>query len=184
MIISFIVLSFNYCKPEEFMVPTTYQGCKSGQGLSLAISLGYCEHELYLTFAEKKRKVEPKRTKLLQEAVQFFPLTNCIYTCQLKHLGHFSFVRTDWPGYSHHNENLTFNQNYPARAIKSYVQVVVCRGDGFSSKTLGKSLFHCHYDWSGLHLPSQFWLWKAPFFLKQPTDITSPKLRLFLKPRV
>ena len=98
MIISFIVLSFNYCKPEEFMVPTTYQGCKSGQGLSLAISLGYCEHGLYLTFAEKKRKVEPKRTKLLQEAVQFFPLTNCIYTCQLKHLGHFSLVRTDWPG--------------------------------------------------------------------------------------
>ena len=27
-----IVLSFYYCKPEEFMVPTTYQSCQSGQG--------------------------------------------------------------------------------------------------------------------------------------------------------
>ena len=81
-----------------------------GRELGLVISLGYYEHETYLTFAEKKkRKVEPKRTKLLQEAVQFSPLTNCIYTCQLEHLGHFSFVRTDWRGHSHRNEDHTFN---------------------------------------------------------------------------
>ena len=81
-----------------------------GRELGLVNFLGYYEHETYLTFAEKKkRKVEPKRTKLLQEAVQFSPLTNCIYTCQLEHLGHFSFVRTDWRGHSHRNEDLTFN---------------------------------------------------------------------------
>ena len=78
-----------------------------GRELGLVNFLGYYEHETYLTFAEKKRrKVEPKRTKLLQEAVQFSPLTNCIYTCQLEHLGHFSFVRG---GHSHRNEDHTFN---------------------------------------------------------------------------
>ena len=32
---------------------------------------------------------------------------------------HFSFVRTDWPDHSRRNENFTFNQNYPARSVKS-----------------------------------------------------------------
>ena len=31
----------------------------------------------------------------------------------------FSFVRTDWPDHSRRNENFTFNQNYPARSVKS-----------------------------------------------------------------
>ena len=32
------------------------------------------------------------------------------------------------------------------------------QGDGFSAKTLGKSLFHCQNDWSGNCLAGQFWL--------------------------
>ena len=55
------------------MVPTTYQGCKSGQGLSLAISLGYCEHELYLTFAEKKGKWNQKELNCSKKLFDSFP---------------------------------------------------------------------------------------------------------------
>ena len=128
-----IVLSFYHCKPEEFLVPTTYQGCQSGQGTGAGDFPWLLWTWNVLNFCwKKKRKVEPKRTKLLQEAVQFSPLTNCIYTCQLEHLGHFSFVRTDWWGHSHRNEDHTFNWNYPTRSIKSYIHVVVCKGDGFS----------------------------------------------------
>ena len=29
----------------------------------------------------------------------------------------FLFVRTEWPDHSYHNENFTFNQNYPARSV-------------------------------------------------------------------
>ena len=32
------------------------------------------------------------------------------------------------------------------------------QGDGFSAKTLGKSLFHCQNDWSGKCLVGQFLL--------------------------
>ena len=32
------------------------------------------------------------------------------------------------------------------------------QGDGFSAKTLGKSLFHCQNDWSCKCLAGQFWL--------------------------
>ena len=32
------------------------------------------------------------------------------------------------------------------------------QGDGFSAKTLGKSLFHCQNDWSGNGLVGQFLL--------------------------
>ena len=31
------------------------------------------------------------------------------------------------------------------------------KGDGFSTKTLGKSQFHLQTDWSGNGLASQFW---------------------------
>ena len=36
----------------------------------------------------------------------------------LRDKGHFPFVRTDWPDHNH-NENFTFNQDYPARSVKS-----------------------------------------------------------------
>ena len=127
--------------------------------------------------------MEPKRTKLLQEAVQFSPLTNCIYTCQLEHLGHFSFVRIDWRGHSHRNESLTFNQNYRTRSTKSYIQLVVCKGDGFSSKTREKAYFIVTMTGLALICQASSDFGKHPFLI-QPTDITSPELRLFLKPRV
>ena len=44
------------------------------------------------------------------------------------HLGRFPFVRTDRPGHYRRNENFTFNQNYPARSVKSYI---ACRKEMF-----------------------------------------------------
>ena len=35
------------------------------------------------------------------------------------------------------------------------------QGDGFSAKTLGKSLVHFQTDWSGNGPAGQFWQWKA-----------------------
>ena len=57
-----IVLSFYHCKPEEFLVPTTYQGCQSGQGTGAGdFSLATYEHEPFLTFAEKKKEGGTKK---------------------------------------------------------------------------------------------------------------------------
>ena len=39
--------------------------------------------------------------------------------CSGIYLGCFPFVRMDRPDHSHLNENFTFNQNYPARSVKS-----------------------------------------------------------------
>ena len=36
--------------------------------------------------------------------------------------GRFPFVRTDWPHHSRRNESLTFNENYPAISVKSYME--------------------------------------------------------------
>ena len=72
--------------------------------------------------------------------------------------GCFPCVRTDRPSHFCHNENFTFNQNNPTRAVKS---CSIHEGDGFSSKTLGKSLFCSQNDWSGHDLASQFWLLKS-----------------------
>ena len=44
------------------------------------------------------------------------------------HLGCFPFVRTDRPDHFLRNENFTFNQNYPARSVKSYI---ACRKEIF-----------------------------------------------------
>ena len=38
---------------------------------------------------------------------------------QTRILGRFPFVRTDRPDHSSRDENSTFNQNYPARSVKS-----------------------------------------------------------------
>ena len=61
-------------------------------------------------------------------------------------LGCFLFLRADRPDHSHHNENFTFNLNY-----SQIYQILnsMHEGDGFSAKTLGKSLFNLQNDWSG-----------------------------------
>ena len=62
----------------------------------------------------------------------------------------------DWPDHSHHNENFTFYQNYPARSVKS---LIVCTNEMiFQQKPFGKSQFHLLTDWSGNGPVSQFWL--------------------------
>ena len=64
-------------------------------------------------------------------------------------LGHFPFVRTDWPDYSRRNDNFTLNQTYPAWSMHE--------GDGFLAKTLGKSRCHFQTDWSSHGPAGQFW---------------------------
>ena len=44
--------------------------------------------------------------------------TKSTFAIHMKLLGCFSFVRPDRPTHSRHNENFTFNQNYPARSVK------------------------------------------------------------------
>ena len=44
------------------------------------------------------------------------------------------------------------------------------QGDGFSAKTLGKSLFHCQNDWSSNGLAGQF-------LLLETVHITTASLR-------
>ena len=57
-------------------------------------------------------------------------------------LGRFPFVRTDLPDHSRRDHNFRFNETN---------QILNCmhEGDGFSAKTLGKSLFHFKTDWFG-----------------------------------
>ena len=44
------------------------------------------------------------------------------------------------------NKNFTFNQNYPATSVKSWL---ICKKkDGFLAKTLGKTRFQFQTDWS------------------------------------
>ena len=63
-----------------------------------------------------------------------------IATCN-RALGRFPPFRTDWPDHSRRNDNFSFNQNSPARSVKSWI--VCTKGDhDFSAKTLGKSLIH------------------------------------------
>ena len=84
--------------------------------------------------------------------------TLCLWPSLGDHWGRFAlFVRTYPPDHSCPNENFTFNQNYSVRHILNSMH----KGDGFSAKTLGKSLFHCqNYQYS--HSPaSQFWLWES-----------------------
>ena len=41
--------------------------------------------------------------------------------------GRFPCVRTDWPHHSRRNESLTFNENYPAISVKSYMESSLVR---------------------------------------------------------
>ena len=59
---------------------------------------------------------------------------------------------SDRLGHSRHNENFTFNQNYPSRSgIKTLNSMQ--EGNRFSAKTFGKSPFYGQNDWSS-HCPA------------------------------
>ena len=45
-----------------------------------------------------------------------YTLSSVVHTANL---GRFTFVRTARPDHSRRDENFTFNQNYPARSVKS-----------------------------------------------------------------
>ena len=68
----------------------------------------------------------------------------------------FPFVRADWPDHFNHNENFTFNQNYPVRSVRS--QIAYIKEMVFQQKLLEKSMFHCQNDLSSYGTASQFWL--------------------------
>ena len=75
-------------------------------------------------------------------------------------LGRLPFVSTDRPDHSRRNDNFPFNQNSPARSVKSWI--VFTKGDGFSAKTLGKSHFIFKLTGRAMVRPSSPDKWKAP----------------------
>ena len=75
----------------------------------------------------------------------------------LTFIDYFPFVKTDRPDPSSRNKNFTFNQNYPARSVKSWMVCTKKIVFFFSAKTLRKSRFHFQTDWSGSGPAGQFW---------------------------
>ena len=75
--------------------------------------------------------------------------------------GGFPFVRTNRPDHSSHNENFTFNQNYPARSVKS---LIVCTKEMvFQQKLLEKSTFFIvKMTGPAMVRPASSDFWKAP----------------------
>ena len=75
--------------------------------------------------------------------------------------GHFPFARTDRPDHSRRNENFTFNQNYPARSVKS---LIVCTKEMvFQQKLLEKSTFFIvKMTGPAMVQPASSDFWKAP----------------------
>ena len=53
--------------------------------------------------------------------------------------GRFSFVRTDRPDHSSHDKNFAFNQNYPARSVRS--QIACTKEMVFLPQLLKKAFF-------------------------------------------
>ena len=81
-------------------------------------------------------------------------------------LGRFPFVRTNRPDHSSQNENFTFNQNYPARSVKS---LIVCTKEMvFQQKLLEKSTFFIvKMTGPAMVRPASSDFWKAPLHSMQ-----------------
>ena len=89
-----------------------------------------------------KTKLSSQYMKL---GVSKFTLETCV--SPVSSMGHFPFVRTDWPRNSSHNDNFTFNENYPVRSKMACTKEMV-----FQQKLLEKSIFHSKWLvrlWSG-----------------------------------
>ena len=86
------------------------------------------------------------------------------------HLGRFPFVRTDRQDHFRRNENFTFNQNYPARSVKSYI---ACRKEIFflQQKLLGKAYFMVKMTGPVMFQPASCDFWKAPLDTMFPLQI-------------
>ena len=76
-------------------------------------------------------------------------------------LGRFPFVRTNRPDHSSQNENFTFNQNYPAKSVKS---LIVCTKEMvFQQKLLEKSTFFIvKMTGPAMVRPASSDFWKVP----------------------
>ena len=72
-------------------------------------------------------------------------------------MGHFPFVKTDWPENSSHNDNFTFNQNYPQRSQMAYTKEMV-----FQQKLLEKSVFIVKMTGPTMVRPVSSDFWKGP----------------------
>ena len=65
----------------------------------------------------------------------------------------FPFVRTDQP--DHSRRKFPFSESKLSSQVSQFLKSMHER-DGFSAKTLGKSLFHFQTDWSGKGPAGQF----------------------------
>ena len=75
-------------------------------------------------------------------------------------LGRLPFVRTDRPDHSRRNDNFPFNQNSPARSVKSWI---VCTKEMiFQQKLLKKAYFIFKLTGRAMVRPSSPDKWKAP----------------------
>ena len=64
------------------------------------------------------------------------------------------FVKTERPALSRRNKDFTFNLNYPARSVKSWI---VCTKKMVFPQKFLKRPFHFQSDWSGNGAAGQFW---------------------------
>ena len=107
----------------------------------------FAPNQLKNHISEGKGNQEKKERNARKEEKKLKKFNGCI----LKGDFHLSELR-DRLGHSRHNENLTFNQNYPSRSgIKTLNSMH--EGNRFSAKTFGKSPFYSQNDWSG-HCPA------------------------------
>ena len=72
----------------------------------------------------------------------------------------FPFVRTDRPDHSSHDKNFAFNQNYPARSVRS--QIACTKEMVFLPQLLKKAFFIVKMTGRVMVRPASSDFWKAP----------------------
>ena len=80
----------------------------------------------------------------------------------LTFIDYFPFVKTDRPDPSSRNKNFTFNQNYPARSVKSWMVCTKKIVFFFQQKLLEKADFIFKLTGPAVVRPASSDKWKAP----------------------
>ena len=83
------------------------------------------------------------------------------FLCFNTNLECFLFVRTDRPDHFYHNENFTFNQNYPARSLSHILNSLHWR-DSFQQTLFEKANFIFKLTGSIMVRPPTTDVWKSP----------------------
>ena len=84
-----------------------------------------------------------------------------------RNLGRFQFVRTDRPEHSRSNDNFPFNQNSPARSVKSWMAST--EETVFQQKLLEKAYFVIKLTGRAMVRPDSFDKWTAPLYFNFKT---------------